>query len=193
MSRGRPGTDGIAGELRATAGRRHSPPRRHCRRDARAERRALKTWRAAAPALLAALAACNVAAQDCSLGARLATHARERAQFRQALILLVRRSQCPSTHPEVLIPEENRVSQVRERLRERIRASELRGDLDTAESEWLRAQEFVNEADCVGVRWKGDEYVRQGRESLAHDLAQLRAIEARFIALSRRLAECGGG
>jgi len=93
----------------------------------------------------------------------------------------------------VLIPEENRLSADRERLRDRIRRSELAADLAAAESDFLRSQEFVNEADCVGVRWTSEDYVRWGRETLARESAQLRAVEARFVELSRRLARCGGG
>lgn len=145
--------------------------------------------RKAALLLLSALAACGSVGRDCSLAARLAAHAEERAAFRRAILPLVAFRPCPSTHPEELIPEENRIAAYEQRLRQRIGASELSGDLAEARREAQRAAENMS-VDCVGVRWSGEQYVRESRQSLAREMEQLRAIEARFEDLARRLAEC---
>jgi len=135
------------------------------------------------------LAGCGIPGRDCSLAARLEAHAAERAEFRRALGPVVYSIPCPSTRPEVLIPEENRVSAFRQRLLARMRASELGGDVAEAEREALEAASTIS-VDCLGTRWTGEEHVRAGQASLEREERELRAIEARFTDLARRVATC---
>ncbi|MEA3017816.1 MAG: hypothetical protein QOI38_2538 [Sphingomonadales bacterium] len=135
-----------------------------------------------------ALAGCGVSGRDCSLPARLEAHAAERAAFRRALGPVVYSIPCPSTRPEILIPEENRVSAYRMRLLQRMRASELGGDVADVERRAFDADTVA--VDCLGTRWTGEEHVRAGRASLAREERELRAIEARFEDLARRVAAC---
>lgn len=145
---------------------------------------------AAAALLLAALAGCG-SARDCSPAARLAELAAERAAFRRTIAPLGSFGGCPSTNPEVLIPEENRVSAYKSALTERIRASALRPDLDQVQSEGLRASENVYAQDCVGFRWRADEArLRDGRRGLASEMAQLQAMDAAFQRLVRQVVKC---
>lgn len=134
------------------------------------------------------LAGCGVPGRDCSLAARLEAHAVERAAFRRSLGSLVYSIPCPSTRPEILIPEENRVSDYRQQLLGRMRASELCGDVADAERRAFEADTVA--VDCLGMRWTGEEHVRAGRASLAREERELRAIEARFEDLARRVAIC---
>ena len=136
-----------------------------------------------------ALGGCGVVGRDCSLPARLEAHASERAEFRQALGPLVFRSPCPSTIPEVLVPEENRVDGYKRRLLERMSRSELGADVADAERRAYEASRNAS-VDCVGFRWSGEEAVREGREILEREERELSAIEARFEDLARRVAEC---
>ena len=96
--------------------------------------------------IVLALGGCGVVGRDCSLPARLEAHAAERAEFRHALGPLVFRNSCPSTIPEVLIPEENRVDGYKRRLLERMSRSELGADV--AEEE-RRAHEASRNASVA--------------------------------------------
>ena len=138
---------------------------------------------------LLALAGCGVPTQDCSLAARLEAHAGERAELRRALGPVVSSIPCPSTRPEILIPEENRVSAFRRQLLARMRASELGGVVADVEREAYEAASAIS-VDCLGMRWTGEEHVRAGRASLEREERELRAIEARFDQLARRVAAC---
>ncbi|HYJ29463.1 MAG TPA: hypothetical protein VEW25_03890 [Allosphingosinicella sp.] len=139
--------------------------------------------------LVLALAGCDAVGRDCSLAARLEAHAPERAAFRQALGPLVRYIPCPSTVPEVLIPEEERIEAAKRRLRGRIALSELGADLAEVQRAVQEASQTMS-VDCLGVRWVGEEHVRDARAAFAGEEQALRALEARFQALARRIADC---
>jgi len=151
--------------------------------------KARRTSRPAWALCALALAGCGAPGQDCSLAARLAAHSAERADFRRALGPVVYSIPCPSTRPEVLIHDENRVSAFRQRLLARMRASELGGDVAAAERQALEAASRMS-VDCLGTRWIGEEHVRAGQASLQREERELKAIEARFDHLARRVAAC---
>lgn len=139
--------------------------------------------------LALALAGCGIAGRDCSPAARLEAHSAERAEFRRALAPILYTIPCPSTVPEVLIPEEERVAAAKRRLIGRIVDSELAGDLAEAQRAAEEAARNVT-VDCVGFRWTGEEHVREARANLEREMRELRAVEARFVALARRIALC---
>lgn len=144
--------------------------------------------RLAAAALLLALGGCDLF-RDCSLAARLEAHAAERERFRTKLGILSRDTHCYVMLPPALLREAERISIIGGRIRRRIATSELRGDLEQVERE---QQEMSNSTmvDCVGAREWSERDTSEARAAYAVEMQRLRALDAEFQLLARRLADC---
>ena len=138
-------------------------------------------------ALLLTLGGCDLL-RDCSLAARLERHAVERERFREPLSGVVVPDLCPSSVTEDLVPEMGRVADYKKDLLRRVRASELRSDLEQVEREQEEMQMVV---ECATQNFPpGEQEIREARAGAETELQQLRQLDAQFQALAARVNEC---
>jgi hypothetical protein len=132
------------------------------------------------------LAACG-GAPDGDVGA--VTLEQERLKFRDELTILTYQSQCPPVHPVVLDRVAQEIEVRKTALHERIKASNLKTELDASHREMDRQGRYSNESECTGTAFPSSDHeaVINYRSVFSEEKRKLLSLETHFQILSRKI------
>jgi hypothetical protein len=113
----------------------------------------------------------------------------ERLKFRDSLTILTYHSQCPPVHPVVLDRVAQEIEVLKAALHERIKASNLKTELDASHREMDRQGRYSNGSECTGTAFPSSDHesVINYRSMFSEEKRKLLSLETHFQILSRKI------